>query len=317
MDRQIARPSPAEIITAAIVARLEEGTRPWIQPWTGASTSRPLRACGTPYRGINVLWLRMAAEAAGHTSSYWMTYRQAQLLGAQVRKGERGTIAIFYRSYGRETAEEDADVEQGTARRVLKSFTVFNACQIDGLPERFFPRPQPFTAATERVGPLDAFFAAIPARIRHWGAEAYYSPAVDEVTMPEPGLFRDLDHYRTTLAHELSHWTGHENRLARQMSHRFGSHSYAMEELVAELSAAMLGAELGLPVDHLDHHASYLASWLKVLKADSRAILTVAAKAEEAATLLLKLGGRQPAAVGDPDADGADAAGAEAERLAA
>jgi antirestriction protein ArdC len=110
--------------------------------------------------------------------------------------------------------------------------------------------------------------------------------------MPEPGVFRDLDHYRATLAHELSHWTGHESRLAREMGSRFGSEAYAMEELVAELSSAILGAELGLPVDHLDHHASYLASWLKVLKADSRAILTVAAKAEEAASLLLRLGRR-------------------------
>jgi antirestriction protein ArdC len=116
---------------------------------------------------------------------------------------------------------------------------------------------------------------------------------LDQVTMPEPSLFKDLDHYRATLAHELSHWTGHESRLARQLGGRFGSEAYAMEELVAELSSAILGAELGLPVDHLDHHASYLASWLKVLKADSRAILTVAAKAEEAASLLLRLGRRE------------------------
>jgi antirestriction protein ArdC len=293
MNHQTSRPSAAETITAAIVAKLEAGTRPWIQPWPGASISRPLRACGTPYRGINVLWLWMAAEAAGHTSPYWMTYHQAQQLGAQVRKGERGTVAIFYRAYARETAEEDGDDERGRTRRVLKSFTVFNTCQVDGLPERFFPKPRPVPAPIERDAPLDAFFAAIPARVRHSGAEAFYSPVPDEITMPEPGLFNDLDHYRATLAHELSHWTGHESRLARQMSGRFGSDAYAMEELVAELSAAMLGAELGLPVAHLDHHASYLASWLRLLKADSRAILSVAAKAEEAASLLLRLGAKE------------------------
>ena len=290
MKHLASRPSPAETITAAIVERLEAGTRPWVQPWTGASVSRPLRACGTPYQGINVLWLWMAAEAAGHTSPFWMTYKQAQLLGGQVRKGERGTLAIFYRTYRSEEADEDEKAEGGRTRRVLKSFTVFNACQIDGLPGRFFPEPRPLPPATERDVALDAFFAAVPARIRHWGVEAYYSPVLDQVSMPEPGLFRDLDHYRATLAHELSHWTGHESRLARQMGGRFGTEAYAMEELVAELSSAMLGAELGLPVDHLDHHASYLASWLKVLKADSRAILTVAAKAEEAASLLLRLG---------------------------
>ena len=290
MKHAVSRPSPAETITAAIVERLEAGTRPWVQPWTGASVSRPLRACGTPYQGINVLWLWMAAEAAGHSSPFWMTYRQSQLLGGQVRKGERGTVAIFYRAYLTEEADDGDEAADRRTRRVLKSFTVFNACQIDGLPSRFFPEPQPLPPATERDVALNAFFAAVPALIRHWGAEAYYSPVLDQVTMPEAGLFRDLDHYRATLAHELSHWTGHESRLARQMGGRFGSDAYAMEELVAELSSAMLGAELGLPVDHLDHHASYLASWLKVLKADSRAILPVAAKAEEAASLLLRLG---------------------------
>jgi antirestriction protein ArdC len=290
MKHATSRPSPAEMITAAIVERLEAGTRPWVQPWTGASVSRPLRACGTPYQGINVLWLWMAAEAAGHSSPFWMTYRQAQLLGGQVRKGERGTIAIFYRTYQAGDADVDDEAEGSRTRRVLKSFTVFNACQIDGLPERFFPEPRPLPRPTERDAALECFFAAIPARLHHSGAEAFYSPMLDQVTMPEPGLFRNLDHYRATLAHELSHWTGHESRLARQMGGRFGSEAYAMEELVAELSSAILGAELGLPVEHLDHHASYLASWLKVLKADSRAILTVAAKAEEASSLLLRLG---------------------------
>jgi antirestriction protein ArdC len=293
MKHAASRLSPAETITAAIVERLEAGTRPWVQPWTGAAVSRPLRACDTPYQGINVLWLWMAAEAAGHTSPFWMTYRQAQVLGAQVRKGEHGTVAIFYRKYLPREASKDDEAEGDRTRRVLKSFIVFNACQIDGLPSRFFPEPRPLPPATERDHVLDAFFAAIPATIRHFGAEAFYSPASDQVTMPEPGLFRNLDHYRATLAHELSHWTGHESRLARQMGGRFGSGAYAMEELVAELSSAMLGAELGLPVEHLDHHASYLASWLKVLKADSRAILTVAAKAEEAVSLLLRLGRKQ------------------------
>jgi antirestriction protein ArdC len=290
MKHPVSRPSPAETITAAILERLEAGTRPWVQPWTGASMSRPLRACGTPYQGINLLWLWMAAEAAGHSSPFWMSYRQAQLLGGQVRKGERGTIAIFYRSYQADDADGSGEGESSRTRRVLKSFTVFNACQIDGLPGRYFPEPQPLPPPSERDRELQSFFAAIPACLRHGGAEAFYSPVLDQVTMPERGLFRDLDHYRATLAHELSHWTGHESRLARQLGSRFGSEAYAMEELVAELSSAILGAELGLPVDHLDHHASYLASWLKVLKADSRAILTVAAKAEQAATLLLRLG---------------------------
>jgi antirestriction protein ArdC len=293
MKRATSRLSPAETITAAIVERLEAGTRPWVRPWTGASVSRPLRACGTPYQGINVLWLWMAAEAAGHASLFWMTYRQSGLLGGQVRKGERGTMAIFYRACQTGEADEGDEDASPRTRRVLKSFTLFNACQIEGLPHRFFPEARPLPAPTERDRDLNRFFAAMPAKVRHRGAEAYYSAVPDQVTMPEPGLFRDMDHYRATLAHELSHWTGHESRLARRMGGRFGDEAYAMEELVAELSSAFLGAELGLPVDHLDHHASYLASWLKVLKADSRAILTIAAKAQEAASLLLRLGRRE------------------------
>jgi antirestriction protein ArdC len=312
MTHPISRPSPADTITATLIARLEAGTKPWVQPWTGCAPSRPLRSCGTPYRGINVLWLWMTSETAGYSSPFWLTYRQAQLLGGQVRKGERGTIAIFYRSYVREVSDQETGEAHDESRRVLKSFAVFNACQIEGLPDRFFPQPRPLPDATERDSRLDGFFAAIPARVRHRGDEAFYSPVRDEVTMPERGLFRDLDHYRATLAHELSHWTGHESRLSRQLTARFGSEAYAVEELVAELSAAMVGAELGLPVGHLDHHASYLGSWLKVLKADSRAILTIAAKAEEAASFLLRLGRRDPCTTA-----GVDECGDHEELLAA
>ncbi len=137
-----------------------------------------------------------------------------------------------------------------------------------------------------------AFFAAIPVNLRHQGCEAYYEPSADRVTMPPASLFNGFDHYYATLAHELSHWTGHATRLGRDLKNRFGTAAYAAEELVAELSSAMLGAELGLPVTHLDSHASYIEHWLKLLKDDDRAILTAAAKAEEASSLLLKLGGR-------------------------
>lgn len=290
------RRSAADMITQAIIERLEQGTRPWVRPWTGAAVSRPLRVCGTPYRGINTLWLWMMADAAGHSSPFWLTYRQAQLQGGQVRKGERGTVAIFYTQYRRQPEQQDDSEPDGGVRRVLKSFTVFNACQIEGLSTHFFPASRPAWGATARDRELERFFAAVPATIRHGGDEAYYRPIPDDIVMPEPGAFTDPDHYRATLAHELAHWTGHGSRLARDLSGRFGSDSYAMEELVAEMTAAMVGAELGLPVAHLDHHASYVASWLKVLKADSRAVLTAAAKAEEASALLC--GFMQAAAAG-------------------
>ena len=296
--------SPATRITQEIIARLESGTKPWIKPWRGVPVSRPLRACGVPYRGMNVFWLWMVADMCGYASPFWMTYNQAKELGAQVRKGEKSTIAIFYKSYTKEVEAPETGEKTDESRRVLKAYPVFNADQVEGLPERFHP-----AATLEVVEPegrqveLDSFFARIPAVLRHQGDEAYYEPVADRVTMPPAHLFSGFDHYYATLAHELSHWTGHASRLDRNLKNRFGSAAYAAEELIAELSSAMLGAELGLSVTHLDSHASYIEHWLKLLKQDDRAILTAAAKAEEASRLLLRLGGR----ISDDDTDEASA----------
>lgn len=301
--------SPATRITQEIIARLEAGTKPWVQPWHGLPVSRPLRACGIPYRGMNVFWLWMVADMCGYASPYWMTYNQAKTLGAQVRKGEKSTIAIFYKSYTKEVEAPDTGEKSDEARRVLKAYPVFNADQVDGLPERFHPAVTLDLVEPEgREAELDAYFAAIPVNLRHLGCEAYYEPTTDRVTMPPASLFSGFDHYYATLAHELSHWTGHSSRLARDLKNRFGTAAYAAEELVAELSSAMLGAELGLPVTHLDSHASYIEHWLKLLREDDRAILTAAAKAEEASSLLLKLGGRTIADVADEPEDVALAA---------
>lgn len=282
--------SPAQRITAAIVEKLEQGTRPWIKPWRGMPVARPLRACGTPYRGMNTFWLWMVADAAGYASPYWMTYRQCQALGGQVRKGEKSTIAIFYKTYEKEIEAASRDNDTETCR-VLKAYAVFNADQCDDLPGLYHPSPVLGPIDPEgREERLDTFFVTVGAKLRHQSCEAYYQPVQDRVTMPPAALFDTYDHYYATLAHELSHWTGHRSRLDRDLKNRFGSEAYAAEELVAELSSAIIGAELGLPVAHLDHHASYIASWLKILRSDDRAILTAAAKAEEAAGLLFELG---------------------------
>lgn len=298
--------SPAARITAEIVARLEAGTRPWIKPWRGVAVSRPLRACGTPYKGMNVFWLWLVADMCGFGSPYWMTYKQAHSLGGQVRKGEKSTIAIFYKSYTKAVDAPEAGGPDEETRRVLKAYPIFNAEQVHGLPERFHPVALELVEPEGREAALDAFFAQMPAELRHQGDSAYYEPVVDRITMPPATLFNGYDHYYATLAHELSHWTGHASRLDRDLKHRFGTAAYAAEELVAELSSAILGAELGLPVAHLDNHASYINHWLKLLKDDDRAILTAAAKAEEASGLLLKLGGRAVAI--DDDNGAADAA---------
>ena len=299
--------SPAARITQEIVARLEAGTRPWIKPWRGVPVSRPLRACGIPYKGMNVFWLWLVADMCGFASPFWMTYNQARDLGGQVRKGAKSTIAIFYKSYTKAIDAPEPGGAEEESRRVLKVYPVFNADQVEGLPERFHPAAalepveQP-VGCGGREAALDAFFAKIPADVRYQGDSAYYEPVADRITMPPASLFTGYDHFYATLAHELSHWSGHSSRLNRDLKHRFGTAAYAAEELVAELSSAILGAELGLPVAHLDNHASYIDHWLKLLKADDRAILTAAAKAEEASGLLLKLGGHEVAAGDQPDA---------------
>jgi len=293
--------SPAARITAAIIEKLEAGTKPWVKPWRGVPVSRPLRSCGTPYRGMNTFWLWMVAEAAGFASPYWMTYRQCQALGGQVRKGEKSTIAIFYSTYDKQV-EGDNGEEDTETRRVLKAYAVFNADQCDGLAEIYRPKPVVEPAQPDvREARIDGFFGSIDAELRHHGNEAYYEPSIDRITIPPAALFNGYDHYYATLAHELSHWTGHGSRLARDLKNRFGSEAYAAEELVAELSAAILGAELGLPVAHLDSHASYIAHWLELLKSDDRAILTAAAKAEEAAAFLLARGDRSALASDAPE----------------
>ncbi|NML96307.1 ArdC family protein [Novosphingobium olei] len=228
------RLSPATRITQEIIARLEAGTKPWVQPWRDVPVSRPLRACGIPYRGMNVFWLWMVADMCGFASPYWMTYNQAKTLGAQVRKGEKSTIAIFYKSYTKEVEAPDTGEKSDEACRVLKAYPVFNADQVEGLPERFHPAVSLDLVEPEgREAELDAFFAAILVNLRHQGCEAYYEPTTDRVTMPPASLFSGFDHYYATLAHELSHWTGHSSRLARDLKNRFGTAAYAAEELVA------------------------------------------------------------------------------------
>ena len=288
--------SPAQIITDAIIARLEAGTRPWKKPWTGVAAQRPLRSCGTPYKGGNIFWLWLVADMLGYTSPYWMTYRQSQLLGGQVRKGEKSTIAIFYKAYGKQIEDGETGEPTTETRRVLRSYAVFNADQVDGLPERFHPKAEAITqpADPDRLAELIAFFDRIPAVTHHGGTQAFYSPSGDYIQMPAPDCFADADRYGAVRAHECAHWTGAEHRLDREFGRRFGDDKYAAEELVAELASAILGAELNLPVDHLDDHASYIAGWLRILKADPRALLTIASKADEAATYLLGLSGRTP-----------------------
>ena len=290
--------NPYERITTKILADLGHGVRPWMKPWNaehlGGHVVRPLRATGESYSGINVLLLWMEAVANSYASPTWMTYRQAQAFGGQVRRGETGAPVVYY---GQATkAETEAGTGEDTERQVrfLKTYTVFNVDQIDGLPERFTtPATQPREAVPERIASVDAFFAASGAELRHGGDRASYSIAEDMIRMPPLPAFRDAESYYATLAHEVVHWTRHPLRLNRDFGRKtWGDEGYAREELVAELGAAFLSADLGLVLEPREDHAAYLASWIRVLEGDSRAIISAAAHAERATAFLH---GLQPA----------------------
>lgn len=286
-----------ERITAQIVADLEQGVRPWHKPWNAEHAAgritRPLRSNGIPYRGINVLVLWAASVAAGYAAPIWITFKQAQELGGHVRKGERGSTVVYASTFSRTETDPDTGAEEERDIPFLKGYTVFNVEQVEGLPEHFYGRPAPRLDPVQRIASAEAFFAATGAIIRHGGGMAAYSTADDIIRMPLFEAFRDAESYYATLAHEATHWTKHPDRLGRDLGRkRWGDEGYAMEELVAELGAAFLCADLDLIPTTRAEHASYIASWLKVLKGDSRAIFTAAAHAQRAAEYLHAL---QPA----------------------
>ncbi|CAM3041740.1 zincin-like metallopeptidase domain-containing protein [Sphingomonas zeae] len=285
-------PSPAEIITAAIIDRLDAGVRPWVKPWRPGLGGRPLRVTGEPYRGINCFWLWLVAEGAGYHSRTWMTFKQADALGGKVRQGERSEIAIFYKSYSKAVASSVTGVTTDELRRVLRSYAVFNADQIEGLPERFHPTPLSIVPPADALpSRAQTFVERLPATVHIRGDRAFNDPTADSITMPPPEQFSTRAYWASTLAHEAGHWTGHPSRLDRAFGKKFGDDAYAFEELCAEMTSALLGADLELPTAHLDDHASYVDAWLRVLRREPRAIMTAAAKAEAAAGFLLRATG--------------------------
>jgi antirestriction protein ArdC len=271
-------------ITNRIVADLEQGVRPWCKPWggdqLGARVTRPRRANGKPYAGINTLILWLEAVEKGHRSPTWMTYRQAQELGGQVRRGERGSQVVYMGETTKTRQDEGTGEETEQSVRFLKTYTVFNVGQIDGLPEAFAipTEASPALPGPEPIAHAEAFFAATGADIRHGGAQAFYTVGADHIGMPPLAAFRDAESYYATLGHETVHWTRHPSRLDRTFGRkRWGDEGYALEELVAELGAAFLAADLSLSLEPRQDHASYIADWIKVLKGDKRAIFSAAA----------------------------------------
>jgi len=279
-------------VTDSIIASVEAGTPAWRQPWAGegGAAQMPLRANGEAYRGINVLMLWLAAAAQGYGSAHWFTYKQAEAAGGQVRKGEKSASVVKYGTIERESEET------GEEKRVpyLKSYRVFNADQIDGLPERFHaPAPEPVRdpgAEAEADARLEAFFAATGLDIRTSPeSQAYYDPQGDFIHMPPIARFEDTAKFYGVLAHECCHATGHASRLDRFS--RFNDRkAYAFEELIAEIGNCMLCSQLGLTPD-FGQSAAYVEGWLRALKSDKRMIFKAATEAQKAADYLLAAAG--------------------------
>lgn len=277
-------------VTDALIADLEQGVRPWLKPWNAehaaGHVSRPLRAGGQPYKGINVLMLWAAAMSQNFAAPIWMTFKQAKELNANIRKGSKGSLVVYADHITRTERSEDGEESERNIY-FMKGYTVFNIEQIEGLPPHFYATAAPQIDPAQRIDVADQFFANTGADIRHGGDQAYYAPGADYVQMPPFVNFKDAEGYCATLAHEMTHWTKHPARLSRDFGRRaFGDEGYAREELVAEIGAAFLCCDLGITPEPRDDHASYLNHWLKVLKEDKRAIFQAAAHAQKAVDFL-------------------------------
>jgi antirestriction protein ArdC len=274
-------------VTDDIIKMLEEGTAPWQRPWEAGELGRsPYNpTTNKPYRGGNVLGLMIAGLRKGYTDPRWLTYKQAQEQGWQVRKGEKSTGIEFWDIGRGKDDEGESDAEKPRSRMIHRVYSVFNAQQIDDIPALELPERKPF----EAIEAGEKMLKDSGADIRHGGAKAYYSPCTDHIQMPPRECFTDEPHYYSTALHELAHWTGAKHRLNRLTDTQpFGSPEYAKEEIRADLSSLFLSAELGIPYDPKDQ-ASYIQSWIKVLKNDKNEVFRAAADASKACDYLHSL----------------------------
>jgi antirestriction protein ArdC len=289
--RSADRVSLYDEITDKIIADLEVGRVPWVQPWRGSTAETPLglptnAATGRRYAGINVLLLWGAVIEHAFPSQSWLTFRQALALGGYVRKGEHGTTIVYADRFVSEEEKQRAREagEEAQAIPFLKRFTVFNAAQCENLPDDVaIVAPPP---ALHLIEPrVEALIRATGIDFRIGGNSAFYMPALDYVQVPPPQDFFEPINWHRTALHELGHATGHVSRLDRDLTGSFGTKKYAFEELVAEINAAFCCASFGIAPTV--RHADYIRSWLEVLRQDNRAIVRAASQASKAADWLL------------------------------
>src|SRR4051812_16769292 len=277
-------------VTSQIISAIENGVGNWRMPWhtSGQYAFSPINVTSRKaYRGINTLCLWAAAEAKGYSLGEWGTYKQWQERNAQVRKGEKSTTVVFWKfaNEAQETQEHGDEQESSVSRLLFtRGYAVFNAQQVDG----YTTKVEPESTLLERIEMAEAFFKGTGAQVRHGGNRAYYAPDLDYIQMPPFGAFIENTRYYSTLAHEHTHWTAKPERCDRQLGKRFGDNAYAAEELIAELGAAFVCAQLGLSNEPREDHAQYIQSWLRVLNADKQAIFTAASKAQQACDWLIK-----------------------------
>ena len=279
-------------ITQKIIAAIEGGAGDYRMPWNprlcgGSDLTMPYNPIGGyAYRGINVVSLWIGQEAEEYPTAEWATYRQWLSIGAQVRKGEKSTTTVFFKPVdadkGQDAQPEGTDNDSPRHRFIARAGHVFNAAQVEG----YTPKPIPELPDAERHATADLLIKDSGASIVHGGARACYVPSRDQVHLPPPGSFRDVEAYYCVTFHELTHWTGHKSRCDRELRNRFGSDAYAMEELIAELGSAFLCARLGITPEPREDHAQYIESWLKALHHDNRAIFMAASKASQATEFL-------------------------------
>lgn len=300
------RASLYEDVTSHIIAQMEQGSLPWVQPWQSSATALGMpRSAATrkPYSGINILILWDAAIRRGFAAQEWLTFRQALALGGHVRKGERGTTICYADSFVPKAEQQRAkdSGDDPTAIAFLKRFTVFNIEQCEGLPVHVAPSPASCDSHIAHPA-AERLIADSAAQIREGGSRAFYHRGDDYIAIPPRATFLSPNDFYCTLLHELGHWTAHPARLARDLQNRFGSSAYAREELIAELTSAFLCAHLGI-VPRV-RHADYLANWLGVLREDCRAIFHAASQATKASEFLLALSGTRATEI--PTAEAAE-----------